>query len=159
MFRRYLHFNSPTLSENHGQALVELALTLPLLLVILFGVVDLGRLFYAYTTITNASREGARLGVSYGWTTPANTRTAITNQVTQEASNLSGLTIVTQCAPYSDTPPYTYTAAYCSSASIQPGDRIQVTVSYNFEFVTLYLLGVKNLTLSNSTSMAIIKSN
>jgi len=48
--------------RERGQALVELAILLPILLVILLGVIDFGRVFYAYVTITNASREGARYG-------------------------------------------------------------------------------------------------
>lgn len=45
-----------------GQSLVELAIILPVLMVILLGIIDFGRVFYAYVTITNASREGARYG-------------------------------------------------------------------------------------------------
>jgi len=48
--------------KEKGQGLVELALILPLLLIILLGTIDFGRVFYAYVTITNASREGARYG-------------------------------------------------------------------------------------------------
>src|SRR5688500_18464229 len=43
-----------------GQALVEAALTLPLLLLFLLGAADLGRAFTAYAAIANAAREGAR---------------------------------------------------------------------------------------------------
>ena len=42
-----------------GQAVVELALVLPLLLVILLFAVDVGRLFFAYTGMQNAAREAA----------------------------------------------------------------------------------------------------
>ena len=44
---------------DRGQSLVELALVLPLLALILLGILDLGRVFHAYITITNAAREGA----------------------------------------------------------------------------------------------------
>jgi Flp pilus assembly protein TadG len=36
---------------------------IPILLVILMGIFDLGRAVFAYNTITNAAREGARLGI------------------------------------------------------------------------------------------------
>jgi Flp pilus assembly protein TadG len=42
-----------------GQALVELALILPVLLILVLGAVDLGRVFYSQITVTNAAREGA----------------------------------------------------------------------------------------------------
>ncbi|ACX52170.1 TadE family protein [Ammonifex degensii KC4] len=52
--------------EEKGQAAVELALTLPLLLLILFALVEFGRVFFAYLVITNAAREGARLAAVGG---------------------------------------------------------------------------------------------
>jgi len=51
------------LGEKRGQALVELALILPILIVILMGVMEFGRIFHSYLIITSASREGARAGV------------------------------------------------------------------------------------------------
>lgn len=51
-----------TPGKEKGQGLVELAIILPLLLIILLGIIDFGRVFYAYVAITNASREGARYG-------------------------------------------------------------------------------------------------
>jgi Flp pilus assembly protein TadG len=48
---------------ERGQAIVELALTLPLLLLIVMGVFDFGLLFQRYEVVTNAAREGARLAV------------------------------------------------------------------------------------------------
>jgi len=46
--------------QQRGANLVEMALVLPLLLMLLMGVVDVGRAFYSYVTLTNAVREGAR---------------------------------------------------------------------------------------------------
>jgi hypothetical protein len=44
---------------NRGQALVELALILPVLLVLFGSALDLGRLYYSQITINNAAKEGA----------------------------------------------------------------------------------------------------
>lgn len=49
--------------RDRGQALVETALVLPVLLIILLGIFDFGRAIYAYNTISNAAREAARLAV------------------------------------------------------------------------------------------------
>ena len=46
-----------------GQAIVELALTLPLLLLVVLGVFDFGLMFERFEVVTNAAREGARLAV------------------------------------------------------------------------------------------------
>jgi len=44
-----------------GQGLVEFALVVPLILLMFFGIFDLGRAVYAYNTLGNAARQGARV--------------------------------------------------------------------------------------------------
>lgn len=45
-----------------GQALVEFALILPIIILIFFGILESGRIFHSYIVITYAAREGARAG-------------------------------------------------------------------------------------------------
>ena len=49
--------------RTRGQALVEFALVIPLFLLMLVALFDLGRAVFAYNTLTNAAREGARLAI------------------------------------------------------------------------------------------------
>ncbi|MEJ2211558.1 MAG: pilus assembly protein [Anaerolineae bacterium] len=49
--------------REEGQATVEFALVVALLLLVLFGIVDFSRLFFAYATMSNGVREGARYGI------------------------------------------------------------------------------------------------
>jgi Flp pilus assembly protein TadG len=46
--------------KGQGQSLLEFALILPVLVLVLVGVFDLGRALFALITINNAAREGAR---------------------------------------------------------------------------------------------------
>jgi TadE-like protein len=46
-----------------GQGLVEFALVLPLFLLLVMAIMDLGLSVFAYNSITNAAREGARLAI------------------------------------------------------------------------------------------------
>ncbi|KDR93774.1 TadE-like protein [Peptoclostridium litorale DSM 5388] len=46
--------------NRKGQTLIELALVLPILLMLVFGIIEFGRVFNAYVLVSNASREGAR---------------------------------------------------------------------------------------------------
>lgn len=46
-----------------GQSMVELAVTLPLLLLLVFGIIDFGWLYYNQMGVENASREGARYAI------------------------------------------------------------------------------------------------
>ncbi|NPV27636.1 MAG: pilus assembly protein [Firmicutes bacterium] len=48
--------------QQRGQALVEVALVLPIFLLLIFGIIEFGRVLGAYLLITHASREGARAG-------------------------------------------------------------------------------------------------
>lgn len=52
-----------SLKNEKGQALVEMALVMPLLLLLLMGIFEFGRIFFDYLSIANASREGARWAV------------------------------------------------------------------------------------------------
>lgn len=52
--------------EQHGQALVEMALVIPLFFLLLFGVIEMGRISYAYITVSNATRAGARIATTGG---------------------------------------------------------------------------------------------
>jgi len=61
--RGFLRTGDMKTKRQSGQALVELALVLPLLLILAFGIVEFGLLMYNKAVITNASREGARVGI------------------------------------------------------------------------------------------------
>lgn len=54
---------SPGSRRGAGQALVEFSLIIPLFLLLLVGVFDLGRAVFSYNTLTNAAREGARTAI------------------------------------------------------------------------------------------------
>jgi Flp pilus assembly protein TadG len=48
---------------QQGQTLVEFAFVIIFLLLVLFGIIDFARLFFAYATMANGAREGARFGI------------------------------------------------------------------------------------------------
>lgn len=49
--------------QTRGQALVEFALILPILVLLLVGIFDFGRAIYAFNTVNNAANEALRLAV------------------------------------------------------------------------------------------------
>jgi Flp pilus assembly protein TadG len=51
------------LRSESGASAVEFALLLPVLMLILFGIIEFGLALYQQAILTNASREGARLGI------------------------------------------------------------------------------------------------
>ncbi|AEF94051.1 TadE family protein [Desulfotomaculum nigrificans CO-1-SRB] len=56
MIKQVKNFNR----NQRGQTLVELALILPILIILLMGTIEFGRIFFTYLTVTHASREAAR---------------------------------------------------------------------------------------------------
>ena len=51
------------LRSESGASAVEFALLLPVLMMVLFGIIEFGMALYRQAILTNASREGARLGI------------------------------------------------------------------------------------------------
>ncbi|SDC72171.1 MULTISPECIES: TadE/TadG family type IV pilus assembly protein [unclassified Candidatus Frackibacter] len=105
------------LRQKRGQALVELALVLPVILLILFGIVEFGRVFHAYLVITNAAREGAREG-------------AISNSDSQIQS-----TVETAVDPSLDLNNLNIKISP-SQANRSRGDSVKVEVKYNVDLFT-----------------------
>lgn len=50
-------------SQKAGQSLVEFSLVLPLFLLLVIGIFDVGRAVFAYNTVSNAARAAARVAI------------------------------------------------------------------------------------------------
>ena len=121
--------------REHGQSLVEFAVSVGLLLLILLGILDLGRVFHAAMVITNAAREGAY----YGGMHPEDTG-GIVAHVIQEAQD-SGISLA------SDT--------ITVSGSGVSGPAMCVTVEHEFSLLTSVLPGVQTILLRRTANMVI----
>lgn len=64
------------IKKQNGQGIVEMALSITLLLFLVFGIIDFGRIFSAYLTLNHASREAARVA-SVGGSNEEILRTAV----------------------------------------------------------------------------------
>ncbi|BEL08723.1 pilus assembly protein [Actinoplanes sichuanensis] len=88
-------------SSEDGAAIVEMAIVLPVLLLILFGIIDMGRLLQQHIQLTAAAREGARLGALNG--TVAEVKTKITSVVgtgvTLTYPTTNGVTVCAASSP------------------------------------------------------------
>ncbi len=72
-----------------GQTLVEFAIIIPVFLLILFGLIDVGRLVYTNAAVSQAAREGARLAAAEAaWT-----------GVTGQASCVADASLITSANP------------------------------------------------------------
>ncbi|HEX2271800.1 MAG TPA: TadE family protein [Pyrinomonadaceae bacterium] len=68
-------------NEERGTQLLELAIALPVLMVLLAGLTEFARFYYTYTTLTNAVRGGARHASKWekdsSWTVPETQRMVV----------------------------------------------------------------------------------
>ena len=63
-------------TRERGSAMVEAAITIPLLLVLMVGIFEVGRAYQTWQVLTNAAREGARVSITPS-STPGNTTALI----------------------------------------------------------------------------------
>ena len=61
------HFQLHKTLRARAQAMVEFALVMPILMLMLFGIFEVGRMIYVYSAVNNASREAARFGSTVGY--------------------------------------------------------------------------------------------
>jgi Flp pilus assembly protein TadG len=117
--------------EDKGQAFVELALILPVFILLLVGAAELGRLAYASVEVTNAARAGVAYAAQNHVT--ASDTSGIQLAATQDAPDITSISAVaTQSCVCSDG-----TAITCANAGtkcLSPGriiESVQVTTSAN----------------------------
>lgn len=139
-----------------GQSLVEFALVLPIILVLIAGAIDVGRLFYGYVTIENAAKEGAFYGATdptcdtskVGCTDPKN----VAWRLGQDLSGLTGTSSSVRCLSPSGTVKATSTCA--------EGDTYEVSVVYPFGLITPIASSIvgNSLTLRATESSIVLNS-
>jgi Flp pilus assembly protein TadG len=110
--------------DTRGAALLEMALALPMMLLIAAGIFEFGRAYQTWQIITNAAREGARIAVL-----PGTTDSMVTTRVKTYMSD--GLLSDSAAA----------TVAIQRDATISMGagtaTASRITISYPFTFVVL----------------------
>ncbi len=114
-----------TRKGGRGAAAVEFALVLPLLLMVVLGTIDWGWYFFVSQVVTNAAREGARVGslTAYSPTNPAADTLAAAEAATTVQTYLTGATLT-------GSPTVNVTTV---------GDSIRVSVSYPAGSLTGFL--------------------
>ena len=139
----------PDLRSESGSSIIELALVLPLLCVLLVGVVDMGRAFYAAMELSSAASAGA----VYGTQNPTDTG-GMQKAALLDAGDITGMTAT---ATYGcECPDGTSASPSCSSVpSCSRGWIYYVQVNTALKYVPLFIYpGVpSSLALAGSAHM------
>ena len=126
-----------------GQALVEFALVLPLFLLLVAGMVDIGMGLNSSITVTNAAREGARLGIVNPNAAAIEARArGMGTRLDQTA-----LTVASSCSRQVGSSPAT-----CTLGAWQAGDSVIVTVNYDYRLIWPLAMG-NTFRLSSTAQM------
>lgn len=132
--------------EERGAQVVELAVALVLLLIIVAGVADMGRLFNSYIAISNAAREGARYYSRLPCTgaTGGALRTSVLNAVKDEAAR-NGVTLNDGDITLDPNP-----VSACPAAG---GAPITVSVTFGFDTLLVNFVPAATIDLYSATRM------
>lgn len=140
------NFRKPKQPKSRGQAIVEFAIVLPVLLLLVYGVIETGRLVFMYSTVVNATRQavryGSTTGVGNGTGNAKEPRYQDCDGIRQAAKNAAFLGTFqdSNITIRYDSGPGTTITTYCASglqtdSSFAPTgntNRISVTVSRQF---------------------------
>ena len=109
--------------NEQGQSLVEIALLLPILLILFLGIAEVGFLLFSHVQVANAARSGARDG------------TLCKLQINGNDCTTTGLTTIVETAVYAEAASLNMnslnTTVTWAAPSVQAGQPITVTVNYN----------------------------
>ncbi len=123
--------------DPRGQAVVEIALLLPVLLVVLFGIIMAGFTFYAFIQVSNAAREGARAGSVYRITQATSGLTleeSVEQAIYDSGSGASALGFLSPTSPSFDVSSDVSIALadIDSDSEISAGDQLSVSITYRY---------------------------
>ena len=127
--------------RERGASLVELSLVLFILIFLVAGVIDFGRVFNHYTVITNASREGARYASQH-----SDHREGILEATKEEAAG-SSVELADEDIEVDPDP--------CCETIAAPGEPITVTVTYEVPTIIAEIAGFRSLNLRAETQMVV----
>jgi Flp pilus assembly protein TadG len=136
-------------NREKGASAVEFALVLPVLILILFGIIEFGFIIYDKAVITNASREGARTGIVYRVGVGGVPSAVSTDDITTTVVNYCmGALISLGGGP---SVPSTTVTGNCAVA----GSALTVAVSYPYSFLVLpnFVQGLSGAITLNATTV------
>ncbi len=141
------------ISRGHGQSMVEFALILPLFVLFIVGIFELGRAFFAFIAISNAAREGARVYTFWpGKATIEDIDTAVDTEIGSSA--MVDPSKIVQPIEIGCGIPYAVKTTDSALQACLSNQPIRVTVTYQFDLILNFFFP-QPLMLTRSAEMMV----
>jgi len=112
------------MKSEKGQAMVEFALILPILLILILGIIDFGRVLYTKSALTSLSQEAARhASIYYG----SEDNSAIQQYVLNNLGTLNSSDLTGDVITFKDS---------SGNISRTSGSNVNVTLTYRMYYIT-----------------------
>jgi Flp pilus assembly protein TadG len=150
--------------KSKAQAMVEFAIALPVLMLLLYGLLEAGRLLFMYSTVVTASRQAVRYGSATGQNTSGTPRYQDCAGIRASAQRVAYLGPFDSVTIQHDSGPSTSATTYCSGAtdtwkpSDSNADRISVTVSEQFQPIVPKIVPFLTRTITATSARTILVS-
>jgi Flp pilus assembly protein TadG len=144
-----------------GQGVLEFALALPIMLIVIMGIVDFGRMMITYTAVASASREAARYGAAAGDDGPGTlAKFEDCDGIRETAQRVANAFLIIEDANITiqyDRGPGTAFYATCAPDPdiVQLGDRIVVHISAKFK--PIFPIGFSEFDVISESRRTIVK--
>jgi Flp pilus assembly protein TadG len=149
-------------TKNRGQAMVEFAIALPILLMLLVGIFEVGRAIFIFSAVTNASREAVRFASAVGLDDSGNNKFQYCDGIRNAARRsayflaLADGDILIEYDEGPDTSVFdTCDGSLDTAVAADTGDRVRVTVTAQYNPM-LDLIPITSRTITSSSSRTIL---
>jgi len=132
--------------RRRGASVAEMALVLPVVLLLLFGTIDFTQVVYAYTTVSEAARVGARYAMTHG--------SLSTSPVGPTANDSTVQSEVVNNAYALQSSNLTVTSSW-GQGSNQAGCPVTVSATYACPLTIGKFIGINTVDVTGSTTMLI----
>jgi Flp pilus assembly protein TadG len=132
--------------RSEGQAIVEFALTLVILMILIISVLEMLGLIYTYTVIANSAKEGVRFAIVHGVDNSSPSGPGSTTAVSNRVKDFAGFAM-------HDVSNLTIAVSY-PDGNNNLASRVQVSVSYPFR--PLFGMGWPSVTVFSNAAGRIV---
>lgn len=142
--------------RHNGAVAVETAIVLPVFLLIIVAVFDLGLAVFRYNTLASAARRGIRQAIVHGSKAPPEATAWGPMSYSGAASDSTEIARAIRPRLLTFDPSDVYVQADWLDGDNEPDQRVRITLRYEQQAIVPALLGYPPLTLEATTSMRIL---